>query len=58
MGDSQVQSLKKKAAVDTVRLLEKSGITNQSRYRSKTLPTAGAILKEEDIAEKQTSFDV
>jgi len=53
-----VITLKKKAAVDSVRLLESSGITNQSRYRSKTLPTAGAILKEEDIAEKQTSFDV
>ena len=53
-----VVTLKKKAAVDSVLLLEASGITNQSRYRSKTLPTAGAILKEEDIAEKQTSFDV
>ena len=53
-----VITLKKKALVDTVRLLDRSGIANQSRYRSKTLPTAGAILKEEDIAEKQTSFDV
>jgi len=49
---------KKKATVDYARLLEHSGITNTSRYRSKTLPTAGAVLKEEDISEKQTSFEV
>ena len=39
-------------------LLEESGIVNQSRYRTKTIPAAGALLKEEDMAEKQQSFDV
>ena len=39
-------------------LLDASGITNQSRYRSKTIPTAGALLKQEDTNEKQISFDV
>ena len=53
-----VITLKKKAVLESVGLLEKSGITNASRYRSKSLPTAGALLKEEDISEKQTSFDV
>ncbi len=53
-----VMSLKKKAQLSTVCLLEKSGITNASRYRNKTIPTAGAILKEEDTPEKQISFDI
>ena len=51
-------SLKKKAQLSAVALLEESGITNASRYRNKTIPTAGALLKEEDSPEKQISFDV
>ena len=35
-----------------------SGITNHSRYRSKTIPTAGAILKPEDLGQQQESFEV
>ncbi len=53
-----VISLKKKATVTHALSLEASGITNLSRYRTKTLPSAGAILKEEDTAEKQIQFDV
>ena len=53
-----VMSLKKKAVVRNAILLEQSGIVNQSRYRSKTIPTAGALLKEEDMPEKQITFDV
>jgi len=53
-----VVSLKKKAVVSHVRLLEESGIVNASRYRTRTLPTAGALLKEEDSLEKQVSFEV
>ncbi len=53
-----VMSLKKKSALDRVVLLEQSGITNVSRYRCRTIPTAGALIKEEDSAEKQISFDV
>ena len=53
-----VVSLKKKAAVSHAVPLEGSGIVNASRYRSKNLPTAGAILKEEDSPEKQITFDV
>jgi len=33
-------------------------MTNESRYRTKTIPAAGAMLKEEDMAEKQISFEV
>ena len=53
-----VMSLKKKAAVSYAVTLENSGIVNQSRYRSKTVPAAGALLKEEDSTEKQISFDM
>ncbi len=51
-------SLKKKAQLSGVVPLEESGIVNASRYRNKTIPTAGAILKEEDAPEKQISFDM
>ena len=57
MGVSVV-SLKKKALLSGAVTLEESGIVNASRYRSKTIPTAGAILKEEDSPEKQISFDM
>ena len=53
-----VMSLKKKAELSNVLALEDSGITNASRYRNKTIPTAGALLKEEDAPEKQISFDM
>ena len=53
-----VLTLKKKAVLKDAVLLEKSGIVNQSRYRTKTIPSAGALLKDEDSQEKQQSFDV
>jgi len=53
-----VMTLKKKAQLSKVTLLEGSGIVNASRYRNKTIPTAGALLKEEDAPEKQISFDM
>ena len=53
-----VMSVKKKAAVERVVLLEESGIVNVSRYRSRNIPTAGALLKEEDLPNKQISFDM
>ena len=53
-----VMSLKKKSALSYALRLADSGITNQSRYRSKTVPAAGALLKQEDSLEKQISFDV
>ena len=53
-----VMSLKKKAAVARAGLLEGSGITNASRYRCRTIPAAGALLKEEDSPDKQITFDV
>jgi DNA gyrase subunit A len=53
-----VVSLKKKAAVSAAVKLEESGVVNASRYRSRSIPTAGALLKEEDAPEKQISFDM
>ena len=53
-----VVSLKKKAIVTAAVLAEQSGIVNLSRYRTRTIPSAGAILKDEDAIEKQTQFDV
>ena len=53
-----VMTLKKKAVLQDAVLLEGSGIVNQSRYRTKTIPSAGALLKEEDSPEKQQAFEV
>jgi len=53
-----VMSLKKKAVLTDVRSVQQCGIVNQSRYRTKTLPAAGALLKEEDSPEKQICFEV
>ena len=53
-----VMSLKKKAVLQNALLLEESGIENQSRYRMKTIPVAGALLREEDSREKQAAFEI
>ncbi len=53
-----VMTLKKKAAVNAALLLEQSGIENQSRYRTKTIPAAGALLKAEDMQEKQQKMEL
>lgn len=53
-----VLTLKKKAVLANAVLLKESGIVNEGRYRTKTIPSAGALLKEEDSPDKQQSFDV
>ncbi len=53
-----VMALKKKAVLSGAMTLEQSGIVNASRYRSRSLPAAGALLREEDSQEKQITFDV
>ena len=53
-----VLTLKKKAVLRDAVLLAESGIVNESRYRTKTVPSAGAVLKPEDSPEKQDSFEV
>ena len=39
--------------LETVKALEDTPITNQSRYRVRSLPAAGALLREEDSEERQ-----
>ena len=53
-----VVSVKKKAMVSYAVPVSESGIVNQSRYRTRTLPSAGSPLKPEDAPEKQISFEV
>ena len=53
-----VLTLRKKAMLNGAALLEGSGMTNESRYRTKTIPSSGAILRDEDMPEKQTSFEL
>ena len=53
-----VLTLKKKATLERAAVLSQSGIVNASRYRTKTIPSAGAILKPEDMGQQQESFEV
>ena len=49
----QVMTLKPKYKLAEARALEESSITNLARYRCRSLPAAGALLREEDGEEKQ-----
>ena len=51
-----VMTLKKKYIVDRAAFLSDTPIRNMSRYRAKSLPAAGALLKEEDRGEEQMSL--
>ena len=53
-----VLTLRKKAALSGASPLVDSGIVGESRYRVKTLPSAGALLRPEDSPDKQQAFDV
>ena len=51
-----VISLKRTHTLSHVLELKDSGIANQSRYRMRNVPAAGALLKEEDMQEEQMSI--
>ena len=51
-----VMTLKPKYRLERVLPVEDSGIVNMSRYRTRNLPAAGALLKAEDSEEKQTEL--
>ena len=51
-----VMTLKPKYRLERVLPVEGSGIVNMSRYRTRNLPAAGALLKPEDSEEKQTEL--
>jgi len=53
-----VMTLKRKALVHRAVLADQSGIVNFSRYRTRSLPAAGALIKDEDAAEKQISLEL
>ena len=48
-----VMTLKPKWRVETVKALEETPIQNKSRYRVRSLPAAGALLRQEDSEEQQ-----
>jgi len=52
----QVLTLKGRHQLAAVRPLEDTGITNPARYRCRSLPAAGALLRAEDSDDKQLSL--
>ncbi len=53
-----VMTLRKKALLDRMLPLKETAISNVTRYRSRSLPGAGAILKEADSEEQQLALDL
>ena len=53
-----VLTLKCKASLCRAVELERSGIVNAARYRTRTLPAAGALLRPEDAEEKQMELEL
>ena len=53
-----VITLKRKAEIVRVCRLAESGIQNETRYRTRSLPAIGALLKDEDRTEQQLSMDL
>ena len=53
-----VLTLKKKAILERAAAADSSGIVNVGRYRTKTIPSAGAVLKPEDMGQQQERFEV
>ena len=51
-----VMTLKPKYRVEKVLPLTQTSIVNTARYRSRSLPVAGALLKEEDRGEEQMTL--
>ena len=49
-------TLKKKYTLDYACLPAETGITNLSRYRGRSVPATGALLKEEDTDDKQMTL--
>ena len=49
----QVMNIKPKYHLERLADVADTGITNQARYRTRTLPAAGALLRPEDSEEKQ-----
>ncbi|MCD7917203.1 MAG: DNA topoisomerase (ATP-hydrolyzing) subunit A [Clostridiales bacterium] len=55
-GVSVLTLKKEKYVLDTVKRAEDTPIVNRTRYRTRTIPSAGALLKPEDRGEEQLSL--
>ena len=53
-----ILTLRKKAALDFAEPLAKSNIKQESRYRAKTIPAAGAVLKPEEGPQAQIGLNL
>ena len=53
-----VLTLRKKAALDFAAPLAGSNIKNESRYRAKAIPAAGAVLKAEEAPQQQITLEL
>ncbi len=51
-----VMTLKKGQAIVAVKLLAEADIASPARYRTKTLPSTGALIKDEDALERQLTL--
>ena len=51
-----LMNVKKKYVVERAVFVEDSAITNAARYRARSIPVAGALLRDEDREEKQMSL--
>lgn len=51
-----IMTLKPKYRISDAKPLEQTTIVNRARYRARSLPVAGALLKEEDRPEEQLSL--
>jgi len=51
-----VMTLKPRYKLAWVRPLEETSIVNAARYRARSLPVAGALLREDDKGEEQLSM--
>ena len=53
-----IMTLKPKYRVEKVLPLDQTAIVNLARYRARSLPVNGALLKEEDRGETQMTLDL
>ena len=53
-----VMTLRKKSAVERACLLAESTISNPARYRARSLPSSGAILRGEEQQEQQVTLEL
>ena len=52
-----VMTLKPRYRLDTVRPLEESAVADPRRYRVRSLPATGALLRQEDTGETQIALE-